>query len=336
MAGRRSSQDAAPEVREETAWALGRRHSLDAADILKKLCRDASEPVRITAMENLDYAFPEVARGVLKELAADSRFPDRSKAIELLGRYRFPEVRKLLAFLCGDVDSNVKQRAVESLTRIDASLSVELKHIRVTKRQTIPRKLLRGLGQLIGVEEFKRLILEERLRGALGTDAWFKAVGRIQADAELKLRFRIATSLVVGGFVCLVTVFPGAALAAALRGLLFSGGILWHGKWIVLSVFAIALSTFLPSVKRLFKVGKPRRALWTARVVGMLAVLLCIGALVVAYWWIGGIVLLLGSAGFWWAYRRVRRVLRNFFVPAPSASAQEQAQGAEPKAPAAQ
>ena len=172
------SQDATPEVREETAWALGRKHSMDGADTLKKLCRDASEAVRITAMESLDYAFPEVARGVLMELAADNSFPDRGKAIELLSRYRFPEVRKFLAFLCGDVESDVKQCAAESLSHIDTSLSVELKHLRVKKGHTIFHRLLRTLSQLIGIDEFKRLVLEERLRGAAGADPWFKAFGR--------------------------------------------------------------------------------------------------------------------------------------------------------------
>ena len=79
---------------------------------------------------------------------------------------------------------------------------------------------------------------------------------------------------------------------------------LWQGKWIVLSVISLALLTFLPVVERRFKLRTARGALWAARAVGMLTLLLCIGALVAAYWWVGGILLLLGSAGIWWTYRR--------------------------------
>jgi HEAT repeat protein len=302
----KASKDGATEVREEVVWALARKHSAEGAEVLVDLCKDKSEEVRAAALEGLDYACPDVAKTMLMSLATDPCYADREKAIDLLGNYRFPEVRKLLSLLCADQNDSVRQRAADSLTRIDSSLEAELKYIRVPGNRNMPRRLLRVLGRLLGTEDLYRLVREEKMAGASRTDSWVKVMGKIQTDAELKRRFRLITSLLLAGIAFAFTFLPGIAIALSVRVLALLGILLWKAKWFVIGFLATAGASFLPAVGARVKRGYPRRALWTARAAGLLTVIVCLATLVVAFWWVGIILVLLLAVGIWQLYKEFR------------------------------
>ena len=85
--------DESEEVRAELSKGLGVLGFDEVVPTLLMLIRDSSPIVRQEALNSLDLAFPSIAHQKFVELANESDYPERIKAIEFLGNYRSSEVR---------------------------------------------------------------------------------------------------------------------------------------------------------------------------------------------------------------------------------------------------
>lgn len=92
------------DVRWAVAEALGKIGNYNGVELLKILCKDSEAEVRTMAVRSPDMFFPDLSRNFFIDLANDVNYPERKKVIEILGQYRFSNVRDVLLGLCADVD----------------------------------------------------------------------------------------------------------------------------------------------------------------------------------------------------------------------------------------
>ena len=242
-------------IRKEVARILGEIGGNEAVNLLQALCRDSEHDVRKIALQCLDLYFPDQAKKIFLELAMDRTYADRVRVVELLSSYRFPDVRNTLLDLCADTDEMVKAQAVESLQRIDLSLTDELKFVPLPKGRHLIYRPFWILANKLNWDEYERLVDELRFRGE-ERGLFLTALGQIQRDAELKRKLRYLNILYGIVSIVLAIIIPSIMITIFVRIILFLGRLLSSNiYWYYPSLGFIGLTaiSYLPFIRKIVK-----------------------------------------------------------------------------------
>ncbi|MEP7135665.1 MAG: HEAT repeat domain-containing protein [Chloroflexota bacterium] len=236
-------------VRKNVAKALGGFVDNQAVELLRFLCGDSEHDVREIALKCLDLNFPDTSKDIYLKLATDASYPERIMVVEILGQYRFSDVRGVLLKLCADVDVNVRRQAAESLQRIDLTLTDELKYVSLPKSRSVLNSLFVFLAGRFHYDEYSRLADELRFEGETG---WLlpAMASRITKDSELKRKLGYISGVFYTGSYVAFVIFPIFLAVIFNRSILFLGGYLTSHMNYMYGVFVgLSIILFLPFIQ---------------------------------------------------------------------------------------
>jgi len=233
----------------------------------------------------LDLNFPDSSKDIYLKLATDATYAERIKVVELLGQYRFSDVRDVLLDLCADVDVNVRRQAAESLQRIDLTLTDELKYVALPKNRSVFNRLFVFLARMFQYDEYRKLADELRFEGETG---WLlpSMSTRIQKDSELKRKLGYVNYIFLGSAFATFIVFPSLLVVIFTRSILSIGGYItshmnyMYGVWVGLSIIL-----FLPLIQNAIKPHKLIKSIVISlRVPGILIGLVLLFYIIILNW----------------------------------------------------
>ena len=272
------------DVRKEIALGLSMVTTDDSKAALEILIHDSSGPVRRKSLESLDFAFPNTARGLFIELLVEKEYQEKVKVLELLGNYRYPEVRNIILKMCADPDEEIRLQAITSLRKLDANLDHELTYVRKKSRNKLIARLRNYLYEKY-LPDYEKLNWQSRVAGASYIERGVWIADKIQKDSELKRRYR--PIMIFGAMIMigLLVVFPPVIAAGLPRGTIFLGKFLWEVKWISSGIVVSALLSLFPKIRDGANVKILRFAYRFVRFIGLMIVIIALMALGFYYWW---------------------------------------------------